>query len=136
MSNITQLVNSDKNMTTLKKGVVASGLDKILSGAGPFTIFAPSDIAFNKLDKGTLEDLLKSENKAKLEDVLNYHIVNGSVTYRDLKDGMKLKTVNGRELQVKVKDGQVSIQGANVENRLQSASNGVVHILDTVMVSN
>lgn len=133
MSNITQVVNSDKNMTTLKKGVVAVGLDKILSGTGPFTIFAPSDIAFNKLETGTIEDLLKPENKAKLEDVLNYHIVNGSVNYRDLKDGLKLKTVNGRELQVQVKDGLVSIQGATVENKIQSASNGVVHILDKVM---
>lgn len=136
MSNITQVVGSDKNMTTLKKGVVAAGLDKFLSGTGPFTIFAPNDVAFNKLDKADLEGLLKPENKAKLEDVLNYHIVKGHVTYKDLKDGLKLRTLNGRDLQVQVKDGQVSVQGANVQNRLQSASNGVVHILDAVMVTN
>jgi len=123
-------------MTTLKKGVSASGLDKVLSGAGPFTIFAPSDLAFTKLDKNTFEGLLKPENKTKLEEILNYHIVNGSVTYKDLKDGLKLKTINGRELQVKVKDGQVSIQGATVENRIQSASNGTVHVLSAVMINN
>jgi uncharacterized surface protein with fasciclin (FAS1) repeats len=76
MSNITQVVNNDKNMTTLKSDVIASKLDKIPSGTGPFTVFAPSDLAFGKMAKGVLDNnFLKPENKTKLTDVLNYHIV-------------------------------------------------------------
>jgi uncharacterized surface protein with fasciclin (FAS1) repeats len=73
MSNISQLVNEEKNMTTLKKSAHASGLDQVLSGKGPFTVFAPTDIAFSKLDKGVLDNLLKPENKTKLTDLLNHH---------------------------------------------------------------
>jgi uncharacterized surface protein with fasciclin (FAS1) repeats len=136
MSNITQVVNENKNMTTLKKGVIASGLDKTLSGAGPYTVFAPSDLAFRKMDSGTFETLLKPENKAKLEDILNYHIVAGKLSYNDLKDGEKLKTVNGQELSVQVKDGHVRVQGAEIENRDLQTSNGVIHVLDTVLSKN
>ncbi len=98
MSNITKVVNVGKNMTTLKKGVNASGLDQILSSTGPFTLFAPSDLAFEKMDKTVLENLLKPENKTKLTDLLNYHLVSGKINYKDLKDGEKLKTVNGKGL--------------------------------------
>src|SRR5205085_11432741 len=107
MSNITQVVNDNKNMTTLKKGVIASGLDKVLSGTGPYTVFAPSDLAFRKMDSGKFETLLKPENKSKLEDILKLHIVAGKLNYNDLKDGKKLKTVNGKELLVQVKNGHV-----------------------------
>jgi uncharacterized surface protein with fasciclin (FAS1) repeats len=136
MSNITQVVNADKNMTIFKKSVAASGLDGVLSGTGPFTVFAPSDLAFEKLAKGVLENLLKPENKAKLVDVLNYHVVSGKVNYKDLKDGEKLKTVSGKELHVHVKDGHVSIEGAKVQSHDLSSSNGVIHSLDTVMMKN
>ena len=123
-------------MTTLKKGVVASGLDKILSGTGPFTVFAPSDLAFRKMDTGKFETLLKPENKAKLKDILDYHIVSGTRSYKDLQDGEKLKTVNGHELLVQVKDGNVLVQGAQIENHDLQTSNGVIHVLDTVMIKN
>jgi uncharacterized surface protein with fasciclin (FAS1) repeats len=136
MSNITQVVNEDKNMTTLKRGVIASGLDKILSGTGPFTVFAPSDLAFEKLEKGVLDNLLKPENKAKLVDVLNHHVVSGKINFKDLKDGEKLKTVNGKELRVHAKDGNVSIDGAKIQNHDVQTSNGVIHSLDTVMIKN
>jgi uncharacterized surface protein with fasciclin (FAS1) repeats len=136
MSNITQVVNVDKNMTTLKKGVIASGLDKVLSGAGPFTVFAPSDLAFGKLDKTVLADLMSPENKAKLVDVLNYHIVPGKINFKELKDGEKLKTLNGKELFVHVKDGDVTIEGAKIQNRDVQTSNGVIHSMDTVMMKN
>jgi uncharacterized surface protein with fasciclin (FAS1) repeats len=136
MSNITQVVNTDKNMTTLKKGVIASGLNQILSSSGPFTLFAPSDLAFGKLDKTVLENLLKPENKANLTDVLNYHIVSGKISFKDLKDGETLKTVNGKELLVHVKDGKVNIEGAAIQNRDVKTSNGVIHSLDTVMMKN
>jgi uncharacterized surface protein with fasciclin (FAS1) repeats len=136
MSNITQVVNEDKNMTTLKRSVIASGLDKVLSGTGPFTIFAPSDLAFEKLEKGVLDNLLKPENKAKLVDVMNYHVVSGKISFADLKDGQKLKTVSGKELRVHVKDGQVSIEGARIQGHDVPTSNGVIHSLDTVMLKN
>src|ERR1700678_2014434 len=115
MSTITQVVNAEKNMTILKKSAIASGLDNVLSGTGPFTVFAPSDLAFEKLEKGVLDNLLKPENKAKLVDVLNYHVVSGKVHFKDFKDGEKLKTLNGKELHVHVKDGHVRIEGRSEE---------------------
>jgi len=122
-------------MTTLKRGVIASGLDKVLSGTGPFTVFAPTDLAFRKMDIGKFEMLMKPENKTKLKDVLKYHIVAGKLNYNDLKDGEKLKTVSGQELSVQVKDGHVQVQGAEIENRDLQTSNGVIHVLDTVMIN-
>ena len=136
MSNITQVVNAEKNMTILKKSVSASGLDSVLSGAGPYTVFAPNDLAFEKLEKGVLDNLLKPENKAKLTDVLNYHVVSGKVNFKDLKDGEKLKALNGKELHVHVKDGHVRIEGAEILSHYLSSSNGVIHSLDTVMIKN
>ena len=136
MSNITQVVNDDKNMTTLKKVVIASGLDKTLSGTGPYTVFAPTDLAFAKLDKEVFENYLKPENKTKLTDILNYHVVSGKFNFKDLKDGQKLKAVNGKELQVQVKDGNISIEGAKIQSHDVQTSNGVIHSLDTVMMKN
>ncbi|MDO6433657.1 fasciclin domain-containing protein [Flavitalea sp. BT771] len=136
MSNITQVVNVDKHMTTLKKAVMASDLDQVLSSRGPFTVFAPSDIAFAKLEKGILENLLMPENKAKLADLLNCHVVPGKIDFKDLKDGEKLKTVNGKELLVQVNNGEVSIEGANIKSYDTKISNGVIHSLDTVMTKN
>lgn len=136
MSNIAQVVNVDKNMTTLKKGVNASGLDQVLSSTGPFTVFAPTDIAFGKLDKGILDNLLKPENKTKLTDLLNHHVVAGKINFKDLKDGEKLKTVNGRELLVHVKDGYTTISGAKIQGHDVQATNGVIHSLETVMMKN
>lgn len=133
MSNITQIVNVDKNMTTLKKGVVASGLSKTLSESGPYTIFAPSDKAFEKLDKKVVESLLNPESKAKLTELLNHHVVAGKIHHKDLKDGEKLKTLNGDELRVVVKEGVVSVDGAHIQGHGIDASNGSVYSLDTVI---
>jgi uncharacterized surface protein with fasciclin (FAS1) repeats len=136
MSNIAQLVNVEKDMTTLKKSVHASGLNQVLSGNGPFTVFAPTDIAFGKLDKGIMEKLLKPENKTKLTDLLNRHVVSGKINFKDLKDGEKLKTVNGKELLVHVKDGFTSVDGAKILAHDVQASNGVIHSVETVMYKN
>ena len=136
MSNIAQLVNVEKNMTTLKKTVLASGFDQVLSGKGPFTVFAPTDTAFGKLDKREVENLLKPENKTKLTDLLNHHVVVGKINFKDLKDGEKLKTVNGKELKVQIKDGHASIEGAKIQDHDVEASNGVIHSLDSVMLKN
>jgi uncharacterized surface protein with fasciclin (FAS1) repeats len=136
MSNITQLVNVEKNMTTLKKSVHASGLDQVLSSKGPYTVFAPTDIAFGKLDKGILDNLLKPENKTKLTDLLNHHVVEGKINFKDLKDGEKLKTVNGKELMVHVKDGHTTVDGAKIQGHDVQATNGIIHSLETVMYKN
>lgn len=133
MSNITQVVNVDKNMTTLKKGVIASGLNKKLSERGPFTIFAPTDKAFEKLDKKVLEDLLKPESKAKLTDLLNHHVVEGKIAFKDLKDGEKLKALDGMELHVHVKEGTVSVGGSTIEAHDVETSNGMIHSVGTVV---
>jgi uncharacterized surface protein with fasciclin (FAS1) repeats len=136
MSNITQVVNVDKTMTTLKKSVIAAGLDKKLSEKGPFTIFAPSDKAFEKVDKESLENLLKPENKAELTELLEHHVVEGKIAMNDLKEGLKLKDINGKELHVHVKEGKVSLNGSNIQGQDIQASNGVVYSLDTVMLKN
>jgi len=136
MSNITQVVNVDKHMTTLKRGVIATGLNKILSESGPFTVFAPSDHAFAKLDTAVLESLLQPENKARLTDVLNLHVVAGKILFKDLKEGDLLKTIDGRELKVHVTDGTVTIDGARIHGPDVQASNGVIYSLDAVMMKN
>jgi uncharacterized surface protein with fasciclin (FAS1) repeats len=123
-------------MTTLKKSVHASGLDQVLSGKGPYTVFAPTDIAFAKLDKGVLDNLLKAENKTKLTDLLNHHVVEGKINFKDLKDGEKLKTVNGKQLVVHVKDGHTTVDGAVILNHDVQATNGIIHSLETVMFKN
>ncbi len=133
MSNITQVVNVDKNLKTLKKSVHASDLDQLLSSAGPYTFFAPSDLAFEKLEKGMMEKLLEPQNRAQLANLLNNHIVSGKISYADLKDGDKLTTVNGKKLDVEVKNGTVNIGGMNVLPREAKISNGVMHLTDTVM---
>ena len=133
MSNITQVVRREKNMTTLNKGVIASGMEQILSGTGPFTVFAPSDLAFEKLETDKMEQLMKPENKAKLTDLLNLHVIAGKINFIDLKDGEKLKSLNGKELSIKVQNGKVTVDGSAIQTRDVKTSNGVIHSLDTVL---
>lgn len=134
MSNITQVVNADKNMRTLKKGVHYSDLDQLLSSTGPFTFFAPSDLAFEKQGNTFMDDMLTASNKPKLTDLLTGHIVSGKIDFLDLKDGDKLQTLSGSELVVEVRNGAVFIGGAAIVPRPQRISNGVVHSTDTVFV--
>lgn len=133
MSNVIDVVVADKNLATMSKSVKAAGLETELTKRGPFTIFAPSEIAFGKLASGVLAGWLKPENKEQLNTILGHHVVEGRSNFKDLKNGQKLVTVNGRELQVKVDNGQVTINGAKVQNHDNEASNGVVHSLDTVI---
>ena len=121
------------SFNTLVAAVKAAGLVETLQGAGPFTVFAPTDEAFAKLPKGTLEDLLKPENKEKLVAILTYHVVSGKVMAADVKT-MKVKTVNGKELEVKVADGVVTVDNAKVVKTDVAASNGVIHVIDTVVL--
>lgn len=133
MSNITQVLNVDKTLRSLKKAVHASDLDQILSSTGPYTLFAPNDLAFEKLEKGVLEDLLSPHKRAQLADLLNNHIVSGKIMFKDLKNGDKLTTVNGKELLVQEKDGNVSISGSTILPREAKISNGVMHGAGTVI---
>jgi uncharacterized surface protein with fasciclin (FAS1) repeats len=134
MSNITQVVNTDKNLKTLKIGVHSSDLDQLLSSTGPFTLFAPSDIAFEKLEAGLMENLLEPQNKLKLTDLLNNHIVSGIVPFKNLKDGDTLKTINGNQLIVEIKNGKVNVGGAGILLRDVKISNGIMYSTDTVFV--
>jgi uncharacterized surface protein with fasciclin (FAS1) repeats len=133
MSNITQVVNTDKNMTTLKKGVHASDLDQLLSSRGPFTVFAPVDFAFEKMEAGTMNKLLEPENKTALTSLINLHVVSGKINFKDLKDGEKLKSLAGKELRVKITGNEVHINEALIQNHDIKTTNGVMHTLDTVL---
>ena len=135
MPNITELIKNDKRMMTLNRGVNASGLDKFLRGRGPFTVFAPLNVAFGKLEKENLEELMMPESKTQLTALLNQHIIGHRVNFKDLKDGDKLKTLNGNELSVKIKDGKVSIDGAIIRNPDIQTSNGIIHSLDAVLIN-
>lgn len=134
MKNIADVVRTNRYLNRLSRGVMAADLAEELSGVGPFTIFAPSDLAFEKLPPGTFPDLLRSENKIELTDFLNNHVVPGKTNFKDLKDGQKLKTIHGKELDVTVKDNAVSINGANIETKDMEGLNGVVHSVDAVII--
>jgi uncharacterized surface protein with fasciclin (FAS1) repeats len=118
---------------TLVAAVKAAGLVETLQGKGPFTVFAPTDEAFAKLPPGTVADLLKPENKEKLVAILTYHVVAGKVMAADVKT-MMAKTVNGKELDIKVDDGKVTVNDAKVIKTDVAASNGVIHVIDTVIL--
>lgn len=122
------------SFNTLVAAVKAAGLVETLKGPGPFTVFAPTDDAFAKLPKGTLDDLLKPENKAKLTSILTYHVVPGKVMAADVVKLKKAKTVQGSEITVTVKDKKVMVDKANVVKTDVTASNGVIHVIDTVIM--
>ena len=104
-----------------------------MEGTGPFTVFAPTDAAFAAIQKD-VDNLLKSENKAQLANILTYHVVSGTHMAAELKDGAELATVQGEKLTVSVKDGKVMVGGANVTTADVAASNGVVHLIDKVLM--
>ena len=119
--------------TTLVAAVKAAGLVETLSGSGPFTVFAPTNAAFAKLPAGTVESLLKPENKAKLTAILTYHVVAGKVLAADVKPGA-VKTVNGKSATISIKDGAPYIDGAKIIATDLVGSNGVVHVIDAVIL--
>jgi transforming growth factor-beta-induced protein len=119
---------------TLATALQAAGLVETLKGKGPFTVFAPTDEAFGKLPAGTVESLLKPENKEKLKAILLYHVVSGDVTAAQVVKLSSAKTVNGQDLKLKVNDGTVLINDAKVVKADVLASNGVIHVFDTVLL--
>jgi uncharacterized surface protein with fasciclin (FAS1) repeats len=144
--NIVQNAVNSKDHTTLVAAVKAAGLVETLQSPGPFTVFAPTNEAFKKLPAGTVDTLLKPENKQKLTAVLTYHVVPGRITAKQLMDKIKdgngkamLKTVEGEELTFAMKDGKVWVKDAKgdtaqvtIANVMQS--NGVIHVIDTVLL--
>ena len=137
--NIIQNAVNSKDHTTLVAAVKAAGLVSTLEGKGPFTVFAPTNAAFGKLPAGTVDNLVKPENKATLTKILTYHVVAGKLDASDLTDGRKLKTVEGEELTVKKADGKTWIIDAKGDQSMVSISNvhqsnGVIHVVDTVLL--
>lgn len=133
-ADIVELAIATDFLSTLVAAVKAGDLVDVLKGDGPFTVFAPTNEAFAKLPAGTLENLLKPENKAKLVSILTYHVVAGKVLSKDLKNGQKAKTVEGSEITVTLKDGKAMINNATVTTADIMADNGVVHVIDTVIL--
>ena len=121
------------SFTTLAAALTAAGLVETLKGAGPFTVFAPTDAAFAALPAGTVEDLLKPENKDKLIAILTYHVVPGAVMSTDLTEGMMATTVNGAQITITL-DGGAKVNGAVISTADIMASNGVIHVIDSVIL--
>lgn len=131
--NIVETAVAAGSFNTLVAAVKAAGLVETLSGAGPFTVFAPTDDAFAKLPAGTLDDLLKPENKEKLAGILTYHVVAGKVMAADVKTG-EVATVNGAKAKLKVSEDGVTIDKAKVVKTDIATSNGVIHVIDAVIL--
>ena len=119
---------------TLVAAVKAADLVDTLKGSGPFTVFAPTDEAFAKLPAGTLESLLKPENKAKLQSILTYHVVPGKVMSQDVVKLDSAKTVQGSSVTIRTANGNVMVNNARVIKADVGASNGVIHVIDTVIL--
>lgn len=124
---------SNGSFKTLVAAVQAAGLAETLKGAGPFTVFAPTDEAFAALPAGTVDDLLKPENKEKLTKILTYHVVSGKVMSGDLEDGMRAATVEGAEVTIDLDNGAM-VNDAKVVTADVAADNGVIHVIDKVLM--
>ncbi|TMO22813.1 fasciclin domain-containing protein [Pseudoalteromonas sp. S4741] len=131
---IVDVAAANGSFSTLVAAVKAAGLVDTLKGDGPFTVFAPTDEAFAKLPAGTVENLLKSENKDKLTAILTYHVVSGKVMASDVVKLDSATTVQGQSVNVTTNDGSVMINNANVVMADVKASNGVIHVIDTVLL--
>lgn len=131
---VVEVAAGNADFETLVAAVKAAGLAETLSGPGPFTVFAPTDAAFGKLPPGTLEDLLKPENKDKLVAILTYHVVPGTVKAADVVKLDTATTVNGQAADITVEGGSVKVDAATVTATDIPASNGVIHVIDTVIL--
>ncbi len=134
MQNIVEIAAANGNFNTLVAAVKAAGLAETLSGEGPFTVFAPTDAAFAKLPAGTVEALLK--DKAKLTSILTFHVLSGKVMSADVvkAGGAKPASLEGEKLNIVVRDGSVYVDGAKVVTADIVASNGVIHVIDAVLL--
>ncbi len=119
---------------TLTAALQAAGLVDALRADGPFTVFAPTDEAFAKLPEGTVETLLKPENREKLRSILTYHVIKGSVASSQVKGGMKAPSLNGQDLKFTTKRGGVQVNGSNVVKADIECKNGMIHVIDKVII--
>jgi uncharacterized surface protein with fasciclin (FAS1) repeats len=133
-SDIVDLAVATDDLSTLVTAVKAAGLVETLKSDGPFTVFAPTNAAFEALPEGVLEMLLKPENKDKLTAVLTYHVVPAKVMSGDLEDGMMAETVQGSKAKISLKYGKAMVDGAKVAMADIEATNGVVHVIDSVIL--
>ena len=131
---IVEVAAGDENFSTLVAAVKAAGLVDVLAGDGPYTVFAPTNEAFAKLPEGTVESLLKPENKDQLVAVLTYHVVPGKVMAADVVKLDSATTVQGGDVSIAVNGGTVTVDGANVVAADVAAGNGVIHVIDTVIL--
>ncbi len=132
---ITQIAAADANLSTLVSLLSATGLDKVLANHdAEFTVFAPTNTAFAKLPKETLESLARPENADQLKQILTYHVVKGTVTSDQLSDGEKVKTVSGKKIVFKVDGGSILVNNSGVTKADIKAGNGVIHVIDTVLM--
>lgn len=132
--NIVDTAVAAGSFKTLAKALEAADLVDTLKGPGPFTVFAPTDEAFAKLPAGTLESLLKPENKTKLQRILKYHVVPGKIMAADVVKLRSAKTVSGDTVGIATRDGGVTVDDARVVKTDIAASNGVIHVIDTVIL--
>ena len=130
---IVEIASRHGSFNTLVRSLEAAGLTETLNGPGPYTVFAPTDEAFAALPEGTLEDLLKPENQEKLANILKYHVLSGEVRSADLEDGMTPESVSGQTLVVSKGDG-VKVNKVNVSSMDIQANNGIIHVVDKVIL--
>lgn len=130
------LKKNEKEYSTLQQALEAAGLTDTLKGEGPFTVFAPTNRAFEQLPKGALENLLKPANKAQLTDILTYHVAKGKLPAEEITklNGQDLTMLNGKPAKIEVRNGSVYIDGAKVLKTDVPVSNGVIHVIDAVMM--
>jgi len=136
-ADIVQTAINAGSFNTLVTALEAADLVEALKGDGPFTVFAPTDAAFKELPEGTLDDLLKPENKAQLQSILKYHVVSGAVMAEDVVEMSEAKTLQGAKLGIRTSDGSVMLEGKNVASVTKTdiaASNGVIHVVDAVLM--
>lgn len=133
-ADIVDIAASAGSFNTLVAAVKAAGLVDTLKGEGPFTVFAPTDEAFAKLPAGTVDELLKPENRGKLTAILTYHVVPGRVTANQVVNLTEAKTVQGQSVKIAVRNGNVMVDGAKVIKTDIMGSNGVIHVIDSVIL--
>jgi len=131
---IVEVATAAGSFNTLVAAVKAAGLVETLQGKGPFTVFAPTDEAFSKLPEGTVEELLKPENKEKLQAILTYHVVPGRVMAKDVAGINSAETVQGQSLTVSIENGTPMVDNAKIIQTDIAASNGVIHVIDSVVI--
>ncbi|HUQ97116.1 MAG TPA: fasciclin domain-containing protein [Chitinophagaceae bacterium] len=131
---VVKVAASSKDHTTLVAAVKQADLVNALSNAGPFTVFAPTNAAFDKLPKGIVDDLMKGENKEKLQDILQYHVFVGTLNTDLMQDGQTLNEVNGGNVTITKKDGKVMLNNAATIVASITASNGIIHVIDAVLL--